>query len=118
MTSSGKPTAHSRLPATRETSVSPASADSSGILCKRLLRFTVVVLMDSLFDLFGAQLPIRLDDRPLAVQPLGLDRVQPGRLDRQGADPNLAAALALHLPVVRPDPAPDPLADVPQGFRK
>src|SRR5947209_9054346 len=89
------------------------NADSSGILCKRLLRFTVVVLMDSLFDLFGAQLPIRLDDRPLAVQPLGLDRVQPGRLDRQGADPNLAAPFPLHPPVVGTDPAAHPLADVP-----
>src|SRR5262245_53018565 len=71
--------------------------------------------MDALLDLCGGQLAGRLNDRPLAVQPLRLDRVQPRRLDRQPTDADLAAALPLDLAVVRPDPAPYALADVPTG---
>src|SRR6185437_16477052 len=89
------------------------SADSSSILCKLLLSFTVIVFMDPLFDFCGTQLPIRLDDRSLAVQPFWLDRIQPRCLDRQVADPYLAASLPLHPTIVRPDPATHPLTDVP-----
>src|SRR6478609_4832764 len=92
---------------------SSISADSSGILCKWFVRFRMVMLMHPLLDLVGAQLSIGLDDGALAMQPLRLDRVQPRRLDRQVAHPDLAAPLPLDLAVVCPDPAPHPLAGVP-----
>src|SRR5450759_5459697 len=91
------------------------SAGSSGILCKRLLGFTVVVFMDPLLNLRAGQLPVGFDDRPLAVQPLRLDRIEPRRLHGQVADPDLAAARVLHAPVVRPDPTSHAFADVPGG---
>src|SRR5690242_17136383 len=75
-----------------------SSAGSSGILCEWLVRLAAVVFMDPLLDLRGGQLPLRLDDGALAVEPLRLDRVQPRRLDREVADPDLAPALSLHLP--------------------
>src|SRR5262245_61684993 len=75
-----------------------ASAGSSDLLCEWVLRFAVVVLMDALLDLGGGQLACGLDDGPLAVQPLRLDRVQPRRLDRQPAHPDLAPTLALGPP--------------------
>ncbi len=80
------------------------------------MEFTVVVFMNPLFDFGGTQLPVGLDEGALAVRPLGLNRVQPRGLDRQVADPNRAAALALHPAVVRPGPTPYPLADMPGGI--
>src|SRR5262245_11041719 len=94
------------------------SAVSSGILFNLSERFvgrTAVMVMHPLPDLFGGQLPRRLGDCALTVQPLRLDRVEPRRLDRQVAHPDLAPALPLHPPVVRPEPAPDPLTEVPGG---
>src|SRR5262249_28651538 len=69
--------------------------------------------VDPLIDLFWGQFTRWLSDGWLAVHPIGLDRVEPRRLDRQVTDPDLAPALALDAPVVRPDPAPHPLADMP-----
>lgn len=63
------------------------------------MRFALVVFVDPLLHLRGAQLPLGLDDGALAVQPLGLDRVPPRCLDRQPAHTELAPPLTLHLPV-------------------
>src|SRR5215472_11326285 len=104
------PRMYSRLPATAgvEETGSPsllrASAVSSGLLCERLMGFAVVVIVDTLLDLRGAQLAGGLDDGALAVQPLRLDRVQPRRLDWQAAHTDLAAALTFDLAVVLTDP--------------
>jgi hypothetical protein len=54
------------------------------------------------------------DNGALGMDPLGLDRVEPGTLDRQVADQDAhTAALLLDLPIVRPDPGTDGLTDVP-----
>src|SRR5258706_7323128 len=57
---------------------------------------------------------VRLDNGTFAVDPLGLDRIEPGAFDRQVArqDP-YAVALLLDLLVVGMDPAAHVLADVP-----
>ncbi len=75
-------------------------------------------------DLFGAlgrpmavaaesALRLELANGSQVVSLPGDERVQPRRLHRQVAHPDLAAALPLSPAVVRPDPAPYPLADVP-----
>jgi hypothetical protein len=46
---------------------------------------TVQRLADPLCDFAQAQHPLRLDDLPLGMQPLGLHRVEPGTLARQQA---------------------------------
>src|SRR5262245_52781351 len=53
------------------------------------------MVVDPLLDLFRSQLARRLGDGALAVQPLRLDRVEPRRLDRQVAHPDLAPAIGL-----------------------
>src|SRR3954468_13703966 len=55
-------------------------------------------------------------DRPLAVQPAWLDRVEPGALHGQPThqDPNPAGAL--HRAVMRPHPRPHRSTDVPSSI--
>src|SRR4051812_43868770 len=50
-------------------------------------------------ELVGRQRPLRLDDRPLAVQPAWLDRIEPGAFHRQPThqDPHPAGALTVRL---------------------
>ena len=51
---------------------------------------------DALSQFVGREQTCRLDDRPLAVDPLGFDRIEPGTLDRQlvhqQANPHSGAA--------------------------
>ena len=65
----------------------------------------------------GAEQAVGLDDAALAVDPLGLDRVEPGALDRQvaGDDAHAAARRCLTCAVVVADPGAHRLADVPGG---
>jgi hypothetical protein len=91
------------------------NAGSSGKLCNGFEGFRLVVFVDPPSDLVGGQLPVRLDDGSFALQPLRFDGIEPRALHRQVADHQLAAALPLPRPVVRPDPPPHPLADVPGG---
>jgi hypothetical protein len=80
------------------------------------LTVTAIVGADTLFQLVCQQHPSRLGNRPFAVYPLWLDRVQPGALARQAArDEAHALPRALHLPIMRTDPAPYVLARVPGG---
>ena len=74
------------------------------------------MLAEPLLELGRGELALRLDHRPLAVDPLGLDRVQPRALARQAADQEAApGAGGLNPTVVVPDPGADLLADVPGG---
>src|SRR5262245_58878130 len=67
-------------------------------------------------DLVGREQAVRLDDGALAVDPLRLDRVEPGMFDRQGPGQDAhALTLLLDPPVVGADPRPHRLADMPGG---
>ena len=69
--------------------------------------------MDPVHELVGRQRPIRLNDRPLAVQPARLDRIEPGALHRQPTHQDPDPAGALHRAVMRPNPRPHRSADMP-----
>src|SRR5258708_33133101 len=74
------------------------------------------VAADTVGHLVGREQPRRFDDRALAVDPLGLNGVEPGTLDRQTADEEAhAVPIVLDLAVVGPDPRADPLAGMPGG---
>ena len=62
------------------------------------------------------QLPIRFRNRALAMDPFGLDPIEPGALNRQGTHHQATAAGLLDVPVVRLEPGPHGLADVPRGI--
>jgi hypothetical protein len=62
------------------------------------------------------QLPIRFRKRALAMDPFGLDPIEPWALDRQGTHHHAAAACLLDLLVVCLDPGPHGLADVSRGI--
>src|SRR3954447_23152581 len=96
--------------------MSSPSAGSRDLLCERIDLLALEVLTDPLADLGRRQLPIRLQDRPLAVHPARLDRVEPRALDRQVTGHDPPPAVLLNPPVVRLDPGPHPLADVPTGI--
>src|SRR3954471_15286715 len=74
------------------------------------------VLADPFADLGRRQLSSRLQDRPLAVHPARLDRGEPRALDRRVTGNYPRPAVLLDPPVVRLDPGPYPLADVPTGI--
>src|SRR5215213_891679 len=57
-------------------------AASKDMLVQRFQALASEVLMHPVHELVGRQRPIRLNDRPLAVQPARLDRVEPGALHR------------------------------------
>src|SRR5262245_20975711 len=71
---------------------------------------------DALDEFGGWQQPGRLQHPPLAMDPFGLDGVEPRRLDRQvaGDDPYPGAG-QLDLAVVAADPGPDLVTDMPGG---
>jgi hypothetical protein len=72
---------------------------------------------DAVGQLVRAEQAVRLDDPAPAVDPVGLDRVQPGALGGQEAgDDADAAAGRLDLAVVPADPAADLPAEVPGGI--
>src|SRR5438445_10317448 len=91
------------------------SALSSGLLGQSEVSFMRAVerSADALDELVSRQQTGGLDHPPLAVDPLGLDGVQPGTLDRQVTrdDPH-AVAGQLDLAVVGPDPGPDFATDI------
>ena len=92
------------------------SALSSGLLGQSEVSFMQAVEggANTLDELVSGQQAGGLDHPPLAVDPLGLDGVQPGALDRQVTrdDPH-AVAGQLDLAVVAPDPGPDLATDMP-----
>ena len=85
------------------------SAASADMLVQRFQAFASEVLMDPVHELVGRQRPIRLNDRPLAVQPARLDRVEPGALHRQPTHQDPDPAGALHRAVMRSQSTPAPL---------
>jgi hypothetical protein len=75
---------------------------------------TVEDLAHALGQLVRREQPVGLYNLALAMNPLGLDRVEPRALDRQKAayDPHSFAA-AFDSPVVGGDPLSDLFGDVP-----
>src|SRR5712691_7101839 len=73
-----------------------------------------IVSADALSQLFGGKQSIGLDDIPLAVDPFGLNRVEPGALcwQQKGQNPHAFARL-LDLLIVLPDPGANGLTLVP-----
>jgi hypothetical protein len=85
-------------------------------LCERWQKLALVVLAEPLLELGAGELARRLDHRSLAVDPFGLDRVEPRASARQPADQKAATmAGPLDLAIVPPDPVPHLAADVPGG---
>jgi len=71
---------------------------------------------DALDEIGGREQAVGLEDLALAMEPFGLDRVQPRALDGQRADEQAHANAGLFdRVVVRPEPAPDNLRVVPGG---
>src|SRR3954451_2887192 len=94
-----------RLPPSADNARSVPSAGSGGLLCERLDERAAVMVAQPALKLGGGELAVRLDHGPLAVHPLGLDRVQPRALARQAAGQQAAAAAGgLDPAVVGPDP--------------
>jgi hypothetical protein len=77
---------------------------------------TSIVGTDALGQLASRKQPIVFDDMTLAVNPLWLDRVQPGTFggQKEGQDAN-AFARQLDFAIVFPDPGPHHLAFMPGG---
>src|SRR5215208_7951443 len=96
--------------------ITRTSACSGELLGERLQERTMVVAAEPPFELVGAELALGLDHGPLAMRPFGLDRVQPRTPAWQAADQEAAAAVALGLLVVAPDPGADLPADVPSSI--
>jgi len=79
-------------------------------------KLALVVLAEPLLELGAGELARRLDHRSLAVDPFGLDRVEPRASARQPADQKAATmAGPLDLAIVPPDPVLHLAADVPGG---
>ena len=75
-----------------------------------------IVQAYALFQFGSAQQPIRFRDGPFAMDPLRLNRIQPGAFHRQTAGDNPYASLARFYPlIVGVDPRADRLAGVPRG---
>ena len=62
------------------------------------------------------QLPIRFSNRSLAMDPFGLDPIEPWALARQRTHYHAAAACLLDVPVVHLEPRTHGLADVPRSI--
>ena len=77
---------------------------------------TAVGIADTVSELVDGEQAVGFDDAAFAMDPGGLDGVEPGALDRQvaGDDPDANAAL-LDQSVVVPDPVAHLVADVPGG---
>src|SRR3954452_24039858 len=71
------------------------SARSTDLLCERLQEAASIVVAEPPLELAAGELACRLDHRALAVQPLGLDRVDPRAPARQPADQEAAATAGL-----------------------
>src|SRR4051794_20932110 len=85
------------------------SAGSGDLLFERLDERAAVMVAQPALKLGGGELTVRLDHGPLAVHPLGLDRVQPRALARQAADQEAtAAARGPYPPVGGPHPGAGP----------
>ena len=85
------------------------------MLCEVRPGLTPVMLIDTRDQLWCRQQPLRLNYCPLAVNPLGLDRVEPGTFDGQFAGHNPYPACSFGLPMVSVDPRPHLVRTVPRG---
>jgi hypothetical protein len=76
----------------------------------------VKISTGALGDLAGREQAVKLDNVPLALDPMRLDGVEPGARDRQIADEDAHAVPGLlDLLVVGADPGTDRPADIPGG---
>src|SRR5262245_46491315 len=92
------------------------SAISRSLLCNGFKEITAIVGTDPMLQFGHTQLPIRFRHRALTMDPFGLDPLEPGTLDRQRTHHHAAAACLLDVPIVRLEPRPHGLADVPRGL--
>lgn len=70
-----------------------------------------------LCQLLSRQNAVWLNDPPLAMQPLGFNRVQPRTFDRQRTDQDTDPLTGrFDLTVMGSDPSPNRLTDVPGGI--
>src|SRR5215468_12693237 len=92
-----------------------ASACSRNLLCNMFEPLTLIIGTDAMLQFLNTQLPLRFGNGPLAMHPFGLDPIEPGTLRRQSAHHHTTAAVPLDTPVVRLEPRPHGLADVPRG---
>ena len=67
------------------------------MLFKVLHRYTAKILTDAGDDLRGSEQPGRLDDRPLPMDPMRFNGIQPGTFDRQAPGQEAYTAMALDL---------------------
>src|SRR5262245_29965680 len=75
------------------------------------------VSTDAVSDLLGAEQPCGLDNGALAMDPLGFDGIEPRALDGQEAGQEAhPLPLPLDVAVVRTNPGPHALTDVPGGL--
>src|SRR3954468_25025478 len=92
------------------------SARSTDLLCEWLQELASIMVAEPLLELAAGELACRLDHRAFAVQPLGLDRVEPRAPARQPADQEAAATAGLlDRAIVRPGPVPHLAADAAGG---
>ncbi len=78
--------------------------------------WTNEVVADSLLYLQSRQLPVGLNDGPLAMDPMRFDGVQPGTLRRQEAREYTYSTGCFSFSIVLADPSVDHRADVPGGI--
>ena len=83
------------------------------LLDEKLFQGAVVVVTDSLHDFAEGEDTIRFNDSPLAMQPLGLNRVQPRTLGRQATDDQTTTTVLFDLTVVLSQPLANLKTDVP-----
>jgi hypothetical protein len=86
------------------------------MLCKVLHRYTAKIFTDAGDDLHGGEQPGRLHDRPLAMDPMQFNGIQPGTFKGQAPDQEAYTAVALDLLMMGPDPGTDLPTDMPGGI--
>src|SRR4029453_11371841 len=77
---------------------------------------TAIVITDTRNQLSCRKLAFGLHNRPLPVNPMRLNAIQPWAFGRQLADEDSHSFLSFCFSVVCPDPAPDRLGEVPRGI--
>jgi hypothetical protein len=86
------------------------------MLFKVLYRCRAKILTDAGDDLRGGEQPGRLDDRPLPMDSMRFNGIQPGTFDGQAPGQEAYTAVALDLLMMGPHPGMDLPTEVPGGI--
>ena len=78
--------------------------------------FTAIIVTDALGEFPGGEFARRLNNRSFAVQPAGLNGIEPGALGGQAADEKPEAPRAFRVAIVLSNPSPDGGAGMPRGI--